>query len=74
MRACAAYRVGFTFYRGDAELNRAVTECSTHGRALIDAASTCSGLEKSLPFQFQDDGLAELMEAKKRALACATTR
>ncbi|MBX5483150.1 MAG: FHA domain-containing protein [Myxococcaceae bacterium] len=70
-RACKIWRLGFSFYRGDADLNKAIGYCSQQGGNRLDNASSCQDLDEVLDFATDGDGLKEKVAAKKAELGCS---
>lgn len=69
-RACKLWKLGFSFYAGNATLNRAVGFCSTKGQQALDGVSRCDDIKLVLDFAVKGDGLEEKAEAKKKELNC----
>jgi tetratricopeptide (TPR) repeat protein len=69
-RACAAFRLGFSFSKGNTDLNAAVTDCSEKAKALLTSAKSCAELDRALVLAMPGDGIAEDIGAQKPQLNC----
>ncbi|MBF5041157.1 FHA domain-containing protein [Aggregicoccus sp. 17bor-14] len=70
-RGCRVWKLGFGFYAGNTDLNKAVGFCSTRGLALLNEAQGCADLPAVLDFAVKGDGLQEKVAAKRAEWACA---
>jgi tetratricopeptide (TPR) repeat protein len=69
-RACAAWKLGFSFFRGDTELNAALTQdCTNRAKQLADSAD-CKVLAEALALAVPGDGFEEQVSARRAALHC----
>jgi|GEM_PF-5060964 len=70
-KACAAYKLGFSFSKGNVALNGALMEqCSTPAQALLDSARSCADLDRALELAVPNDGIAERIAAQRPQLNC----
>lgn len=69
VRACAMWKTGFAFWRGDLELNRAVTACSSRAKQLL-ASDRCRDLEQAAKLAVDGDTLGPSIEEKLAGLHC----
>jgi ABC transport system ATP-binding/permease protein len=69
-RGCRLWKLGFKFYKGNTDLNKAVGFCSTQGLAVFKAAGTCSELQAAADYAVSGDGLEEKIAARKQELKC----
>jgi tetratricopeptide (TPR) repeat protein len=69
-RACAAWKLAFSFFRGDTELNAALTQdCTNRAKQLADSAD-CKVLAEALALAVPGDGFEEQVSARRTALHC----
>ncbi|XXF75475.1 FHA domain-containing protein [Myxococcaceae bacterium GXIMD 01537] len=69
-RGCKLWKVGFSFYLGNATLNKAVGFCSTRAFELLNNAGSCEDLPMVADFAVKGDGVEEKLNAKKAELRC----
>jgi hypothetical protein len=69
-RGCRVWKLGFGFYAGNSDLNKAVGFCSTRGLALLNEARACADLAPVADFAVKGDGLQEKLDAKRAEWAC----
>lgn len=69
-KACAYWRRGSAYDRGNADLPRARRGCSEIAKATLDEASSCGGLARVLDFAMDGDGIKEKVNAKQVELKC----
>jgi pSer/pThr/pTyr-binding forkhead associated (FHA) protein len=69
-KGCAAWKMGFSFYRGNSELNEALNTCSTEAKRLLDSARACPDLVRASELAVPGDTLAEAIAARKTELGC----
>ncbi len=68
-QACAAWKVGFAVFRGNADLNGAVTrDCTNRARPLVDG--DCAQLAEAAALAVPDDGLSALIAERRAGLRC----
>jgi pSer/pThr/pTyr-binding forkhead associated (FHA) protein len=72
-RACKLIKIGFGFFKGNTELNKAAAVCSTLASRALEAAADCQALDKVLDFAVDGDGIAERVADKKAELKCPAT-
>ncbi|HVE82212.1 MAG TPA: FHA domain-containing protein [Myxococcales bacterium] len=69
--ACKYWRLGFGFYRGNVELNRAVSnQCSSKANELLGGAQSCADLEQVLLYAIDGDEVKERVGERKQQWAC----
>ncbi|HSP80699.1 MAG TPA: FHA domain-containing protein, partial [Myxococcaceae bacterium] len=69
-RSCRIWKLGFSFYAGNTDLNAAVGRCSTRGLKAFKAARSCEELDEVLDFAVPGDGLEEKAQALKAENGC----
>jgi hypothetical protein len=69
-RGCGIWKLGFGFYRGNADLNRAVSFCSSRGSTALEEAKSCSDLEHVLDYAVEGDGLERRVMSRRAELRC----
>jgi ABC transport system ATP-binding/permease protein len=70
-QACKIWKMGFSFWKGNSDLLRAVTNiCTQEAQRRLEAAGSCEDLELVLEFAVDGDGHKELVEKKQAELAC----
>lgn len=69
-RACRIWKLGFSFYAGNTDLNSQVGRCSTRGLKAFKAAKTCEDLDVVLDFAVPGDGLDEKVKQAKTENEC----
>jgi tetratricopeptide (TPR) repeat protein len=69
-RGCKLWKLGFEFYKGNTDLNRAVAFCSTQALQTLNEAGGCNDLSAVQDFAVPGDGMAEQVEAKKQEWKC----
>ncbi|WP_141332562.1 FHA domain-containing protein [Myxococcus sp. AB025B] len=69
-RACRVWKLGFSFYAGNADLNKAAGFCSTLALNTFRGAGGCPDLAAVLDLAVKGDGVEEMVEAKKREWKC----
>jgi tetratricopeptide (TPR) repeat protein len=69
-RACRAWKLGFGFFKGNTDLNRACAVCSLHASRALDAAQGCEDLERALALSVDGDGLKDRIAAREAQLHC----
>jgi tetratricopeptide (TPR) repeat protein len=72
-RACKLIKIGFGFFKGNTELNKAAAVCSTLASRALEGAPDCPSLDKVLDFAVDGDGIAERVADKKSELKCPAT-
>ena len=69
--ACRVWKIGYSFYRGNTDLLKAVAEaCTSNAKQSFDAAQTCDDLKVVLDWAVDGDGFKEKAEGKMAELAC----
>ncbi|SEN08716.1 FHA domain-containing protein [Stigmatella aurantiaca] len=69
-RGCRLWKLGFKFYKGNTDLNKAVGFCSTQGLATFKAAGTCADLQAAADYAVSGDGLEEKIAARREEMKC----
>lgn len=69
-RGCKIWKLGFEFYKGNTDLNRAVAFCSTQAQQALSEVAGCQDLSIVEDYAVQGDGIAELVATKKQELKC----
>ena len=70
-RACKLWRLGFSFYKGNSDLLKAVTNiCTQRAHQALEEASDCASLQRVLDFEVTGDGTKEEYEKKKEEMKC----
>jgi ABC transport system ATP-binding/permease protein len=69
-RGCRLWKLGFKFYKGNTDLNKAVGFCSTQGLAVFKAAGSCAELQAAADYAVSGDGLEEKIAARREELKC----
>lgn len=71
LKACRYWKLGFKFYRGNPDLNRAIGNvCTQRANQALQTAQNCAGLERALVLAVDGDGLKEKAEAQKAEWKC----
>jgi hypothetical protein len=69
--ACKTWKLGFTYYAGNADLNNAVNWCTQRAVQALESASSCLSLEAVLDMAVPGDMVGEkLVPQKKAELGC----
>lgn len=69
--ACRVWKIGYSFYRGNTDLLRAVAEvCTTNANQAFASAQSCDDFNVVLEWAVDGDGFKEKAEAKMAELAC----
>ncbi|MFP2912632.1 FHA domain-containing protein, partial [Pyxidicoccus sp. 3LFB2] len=69
-RACKVWKLGFGFYAGNPDLNKASAYCSNLASDAFKAAGACPDLAAVLDYAVKGDGIAEKVEEKKAEWKC----
>ncbi|MFP2963863.1 FHA domain-containing protein, partial [Myxococcus sp. 1LA] len=69
-RACRVWKLGFSFYAGNPNLNKAAAFCSTRALEAFRAAGSCGDMAVALDYAVKGDGVEEMVVAKKAELGC----
>jgi pSer/pThr/pTyr-binding forkhead associated (FHA) protein/tetratricopeptide (TPR) repeat protein len=69
-RACRIWKLGFYFFRGNGDINRAVGFCSGRGGQALAQARNCADLAIVLDFAVDGDGLKDKVAEKSTELGC----
>ncbi|MBU8899428.1 FHA domain-containing protein [Corallococcus sp. H22C18031201] len=69
-KACRIWKLGFEFYRGSTDLNKAVAFCSGQASQALSGAGGCSDLTVVEDYAVPGDGVAEQLAAKKTEWKC----
>ncbi len=69
-RACMTWKTGWEFYKGDADLAKAVSACSNWADGALSQAQTCEDLDKVLVFAVDGDGFKERVAKAKADNHC----
>lgn len=70
-RACRIWKLGFGFFRGNGDLNRAAGFCSDQGARALAQVGGCGDLQTVLDFAVDGDGLDKRVAQKAEELGCA---
>ncbi len=69
--ACKEWRLGFSFYKGDSDLLKAVTNvCTQRAHAALEESGDCVSLQRVLDFEVPGDGVREDYDKKREAMKC----
>jgi tetratricopeptide (TPR) repeat protein len=69
--ACKYWRLGFSFYRGNVELNRAVGgQCSNKANEMLREAQSCADLDQVLQLAIDGDTVKERVQDKRQLWGC----
>ncbi|OJH35033.1 FHA domain-containing protein [Cystobacter ferrugineus] len=69
-RACRIWKLGFSFYAGNTDLNSDVGRCSTRALKAFKSAQTCQDLDLVLEYAVPNDGMAEKVAEQKKQSGC----
>ncbi|NTX03518.1 MULTISPECIES: FHA domain-containing protein [Myxococcus] len=69
-RACRMWKLGFGFYAGNPDLNKAAGFCSATALSAFRQAGGCPDMAAVLDFAVKGDGVEELVVAKKKEWSC----
>jgi hypothetical protein len=69
-KACRAWKLGFEFYKGNADLNRAVALCSRRAAEALRKVRKCEQLLEVVDFAVDGDGLTGKIEQMRINLQC----
>jgi FHA domain len=69
-KACRVWKLGFEFYKGNADLNKAVASCSRRGAEALREVRGCEQLLEVLDFAVDGDGIAPKIDEMRTALRC----
>ncbi len=69
-KACRAWKLGFEFYKGNADLNKAVASCSRRGAEALRKVRTCEQLLEVLDLAVEGDGVAPKVDEMRTSLRC----
>jgi pSer/pThr/pTyr-binding forkhead associated (FHA) protein/tetratricopeptide (TPR) repeat protein len=69
-RACKVWKLGFSFYAGNPDLNKASAFCSTLAADALRGAGGCPDLAAVLDYAVNGDGIAEKVGEKKAEWKC----
>jgi hypothetical protein len=69
-RACRVWKLGFGFYAGNPDLNKAAAFCSSLASDALRDAGGCPDLAAVLDFAVKGDGVAEKVDEKKKEWSC----
>ncbi|NPC86214.1 FHA domain-containing protein, partial [Pyxidicoccus fallax] len=69
-RACRIWKLGFGFYAGNPDLNKAAAFCSGLASDAFRQAGGCPDLAAVLDYAVKGDGLAEKVEQQKKEWQC----
>lgn len=71
-KACRLWKLGFGFFRGQPDLNRAVGVCSNRGAGALKGAQSCDDLRVVLDYAVDGDGLKERVEPQQKEWNCTS--
>jgi pSer/pThr/pTyr-binding forkhead associated (FHA) protein/tetratricopeptide (TPR) repeat protein len=69
-RACKVWKLGFSFYAGNPDLNKAAAFCSSLAAEALRAAGGCSDLAPVLDYAVKGDGVDEKVVEKQKEWSC----
>ncbi|MFP2933907.1 hypothetical protein ACLESO_54020 [Pyxidicoccus sp. 3LG] len=69
-RACKVWKLGFGFYKGNPDLNKAAAFCSSLALATYNGSGGCPDLAAALDYAIKGDGVEELVVEKKKEWSC----
>ena len=69
-KGCAVWKLGFSFFSGNIDLNKAVRFCSEQALMALNAANNCDALEHAGALAVEGDGVLERVGAKKAEFGC----
>jgi tetratricopeptide (TPR) repeat protein len=69
-RACRVWKMGFGFYAGNPDLNKAVGFCSNMALQTLRGAGGCPDLMAALDYAVKGDGVEEKVVEKKKEWSC----
>ncbi|NVJ17534.1 FHA domain-containing protein [Myxococcus sp. AM010] len=69
-RACRVWKLGFSFYAGNPNLNKAAAFCSSRALEAFRAAEGCGDMAVALDYAVKGDGVEEMVIAKQAELGC----
>ncbi len=69
-RACRVWKLGFSFYAGNPNLNKAAAFCSSRALEAFRAAGSCGDLTIALDFAVKGDGVEEKVIARQEEQGC----
>lgn len=69
-RACRVWKLGFGFYAGNPDLNKAVGFCSTLALQTFRNSGGCPDLMAVLDYAVKGDGVEEMVVEKKKEWSC----
>lgn len=69
-KGCTVWKLGFSFFSGNIDLNKAVRFCSEQALAALNSANGCDALEHAQTLAVDGDGVIERVRAKKAEFGC----
>ncbi|AEI66548.1 FHA domain-containing protein [Corallococcus macrosporus] len=69
-RACRVWKLGFSFYAGNPNLNKAAAFCSSRALEAFRAAGSCGDMAVALDYAVKGDGVEEMVVAKQAEMGC----
>lgn len=70
-KACRLWKLGYTFFKGNANLLRALqNQCWSRAAAAFESATDCNGVNEVLDFVAEEDSVREKALQRKAELAC----
>ncbi|MCP3144962.1 FHA domain-containing protein [Pyxidicoccus xibeiensis] len=69
-RACKVWKLGFAFYAGNPDLNKAAAFCSSLALATFKGSGGCPDLAAAMDYAVKGDGVEELVVEKKKEWSC----
>jgi ABC transport system ATP-binding/permease protein len=70
-KGCKLIKIGFAFFKGNTELNKAAAVCSGLAARAVDGAQSCEELDKALDFAVDGDGMKERAVEMKAQMKCS---
>ena len=69
-RACRLWKLGLGFYKGNIQLNNALSFCAAKAVQALEAAKECDDLPSILEMSVGNDGISQKVESKKTEWKC----
>jgi hypothetical protein len=69
-KACKMWKIGYQFFHGNTDLNKATTLCSAQAQKQFEAAQTCSDLDKVLDYAVEGDSFKEKVAEQRSQMQC----
>lgn len=69
-KGCTVWKMGFTFFTGNIDLNKAVRYCSELAFQAMNTAQSCDALREVMVLAVDGDGIKERVDAKMTEFGC----